>query len=172
MNSMRFSIATLFLALPCAAFAASTLDLGEAGTVAYTDMRADGGVTLYYDGDVLVASAHDTSGDGTPDVWLQYRDDSAVLEGHDTDADGTPDAFFVLNQNEEVTRQYGAGHDVFTPPDAETFESLIAEGSEDLVGDIDRIRIPGGGPGVVTWGILLLVLVGGGAWWVRWKKRT
>lgn len=160
-------IPALILA-PVTVFGASLL-LGEGGTVSYdTTHDTDGGV-LYYENDLLVASAHDTDGDSTHDFWLTYSNDIAILEAHDTDGDGTPDAFFELDTDERVIREYGSGIETYERPDVVSFdERITAEQEEsDLVGDLSSITIPGGGLGWFTWIVLLGILTGVGYWWFK-----
>jgi hypothetical protein len=128
-------------------------------------------VTLYYEGETLVASEQ-------PGLTQVFRDDRAVLQAIDTTGDGTPDTFLTLDTEANITDVTGVGADQFTDPEPADFDELLAEAGggsaaaeEDLVGPLDSIDIPKSG-GFPWWIILLLLIGGGGYWFYRKKNRT
>ena len=148
------------LLLPLVSLAqAGELNVGDKN-VAYDSVSEKEAVTLYYQGETLVASESDG-------VTLVYENDVLALEAHDTDGDGKLDAFLTLDSNEEVTSMTGEGVSAFERPETVEFEDLIAEGGseaaaeEDLVGSLDSITIPGSGLPWLPIIIVLLAAVGG-----------
>lgn len=166
------TILVCILFIPAALFA-ETLSLGEGGTVTYNTSKEVENTLLYYQNDVLVASAHDTDINNRFDVWITYRNEEAFLEAHDTDGNDTPDTFFELTQNEKVSRMYGSGATSFEKPKEVTFDSRIAQSDEtneeDLVGDLSSITLPGDGSGFI-WLVIILAGAAGVYWWKYRRK--
>lgn len=128
-------------------------------------------LSLYYQGETLVASTHEG-------ITLIYKNDQVVLEAHDTDKNGELDAFLTLDSNGEVMKIEGRGAEIFERPEIVEVDELIASGGgseaaaqEDLVGSLDSIKIPGGGVPLATI-ILWLAIIGGGYWFYRKKKES
>ncbi len=174
MKRSLITISIFLIALIPSAVGAQTISLGEGGDVEYTEKFEFENVELFYNGDELVLSAHDENGDGVFETWLWYRDDIVVREGHDTDTVAGPDAFFELNTNEDVTREFGEGISTYTKPDIVSFETRIEEGgiseTEDLVGDLSSITIPGGSnPFLIVLFVIIAIL--GFVWWKRQRNR-
>lgn len=167
---MKTIIIALLLLTPFALVFADAVSFGDI-SVNYDDTLQTESATLYYENDALVASQHDTDGNGDADLWLRYEDDVLVLEMHDTDGNGEPDVFLDIDANEAVTSISGEGSEALTPPEAPLFEARsVGQGGnakEDLVGDLSSISIPGQG-GFMKY-VLLLLVIGGGYYY--WKRR-
>ena len=159
----------LILALfPTLLFAESgTLTLDNK-TINYDSTISNEVGTLYYAGETLVASEHET-------VTILYENDLPVLEAHDTDNDGTPDTFLTLDAEEEIVNITGSGADVFTRPAVVEFSTDMNQDNadsieEDLVGSLDSITIPKYRN--YTLYIIIILLLAGGYWWYRKRKRN
>lgn len=169
---MKKIIFTLLLT-PVLLFAqeSSSLTIGDR-TIEYERSSQFDGSTYYYIGTDLVASEHDG-------VSLVYESDAVVLEAHDTDNDGTPDTFLEIDTAGEVKSVTGQGSEAFVRPETIEFVELLeGEGSgsfaaapdnADLVGSLDSIKIPK----YHNWKLygLIIVLIGGGVWWYRKKRK-
>lgn len=159
----------LLLLLPVVALAqGGELEVGGE-TFLYDSIVEKDALSLYYQGETLVASTHEG-------ITLVYKDDQVVLEAHDTEGNGELDTFLTLDSNGEVVKIEGDGAEAFERPEIVELNELIANGGgseaaaqEDLVGSLDSIKIPGGG---IPFGtiVLWLTIVGGGYWFYRKKK--
>jgi hypothetical protein len=127
--------------------------------------------TLYFLNEQLVASQHET-------VTIIYEDDRAVLEAFDTNADGALDVFVALDTEDEVISITGERASYVERPVIREFADRLAtdvseqRGTEDLVGSLDAITIPGQGVPVLPT-LLLLGVLGGGYWgYKKYKQFT
>ena len=165
---MKFLL-LIALFLPFTVFAqdAHELTVGER-TVQYEITIDDGGNTLYYQGDTMVA----VTSEG---VWILYENDQVVYEAHDTNEDGTADAFLTLDSKGDVTAMTGDGAKSFERPEVDVFSvgrdtDSITLAEEDLVGDLSSITIPGGTS--YTWYLVLAAFLAAGGYLLYRKHHS
>jgi hypothetical protein len=159
------------LLAPCLAFAqAGEVVVGDL-TVQYDAVVEKNDVLLYYSADTLVLSEHEST-------TLVYKNDELVLEAHDTDGDGVLDAYLTVDQSGEVSAMTGPGVTFFERAAPVEFNELLSQevvdgGGDteaDLVGSLDSITIPKY-HNWLLYGFGALVVVGGGVWVYRKKKK-
>ncbi len=152
----------LILAIPFLALAQGPGELKvDNKTVHYESSIETEVGTLYYVGDTLVASKDDT-------MTILYKNDTPTFEAHDTNGDGKADVFFTLDKNEKVLKITGESANSFKRPNVLELNQLLSKDSnttetEDLVGSLDSITIPGG-TNWTLW-IILAILFGGTILW-------
>lgn len=161
MKRVLSSIFTLLLLAPGPLLAMGELVLGDE-VVQYTESLVTEGVRLYFVDGVVVASAHDTTADGTANVWLLYGDGFVRGEAHDTDGDSVADTFLRMDADGRVTEFSGTAADMFrvgerAPLSGE--ESVRSDENERAVAnwvsaktEAERSEAPPG-----SWGLLLIL---------------
>ena len=174
---MKYLIFTILL-FPVLALAqeTQTFSMGDM-EFKYTESTEVDSVVYYYNGDAMLLSEHDLDGDDDADLWIMYKDDEVILEAHDTNDNNVSDTYFVIGGDNSVKEIYGENVENFERPEILSFEELTgseASGQqvttqEDLVGDLDSIKIPGGDSN--TWIIFLILILGGGGYWWYSKKQ-
>jgi hypothetical protein len=102
----------VLLLVPGPLRAMGELILGDE-VVQYTESLVTEGVRLYFVDGVVVTSAHDTTADGTANVWLLYGDGYVRGEAHDTDGDSVADTFLRMDADGRVTDFSGVAADMF-----------------------------------------------------------
>lgn len=151
----------LLLLVPGLLRAMGELVLGDE-VVQYTESLVTEGVRLYFVDGVVVASAHDTTADGTANVWLLYGDGYVRGEAHDTDGDSVADTFLRMDADGRVAEFSGMAAELFRDG-----ERAPLSGEESVRSDVNERAVAnwvsakteaersGAPPG--SWGLLLVL---------------
>lgn len=127
------------------------------------------------DDERLVASTHDVDGDeaADPELWLVYADNKVVVEAHDTTGDGVPDIFVNLNDVGDVESITGDKAETVVPAEATKFIPDVPQASDgvntkELVGDLSDITVE---KEDYSWMLFVVMLLAGGLFYFFFKRQ-
>lgn len=174
----------LFLFVPTVIYAqsedlsAASITVGDQDISYAEAISIDGGM-LYYNKNtnepdaLMVASSHDTNGDGLTDAWFVYNtNQDAVTEAYDTTGDGSADIAVSVDVNGDVVSITGEKAAEYTYETASPFNPepvTNVNQEQDLVGDVSDISIVQKDN---NWIFFVILFAAGALLFLFWKRQN